>query len=100
MVTESTPAAQKKNRFFLRLFIAGEGANSRIARENLKQLQIKYPAHEFSIEVVDLNQNPVLALEQGVFISPALQVLEPPSGGIVYGNLSDEHILEQVLNLF
>ena len=88
-----------KKRYSLRLFIAGNAANSRLARENLEHLLARHPEHEFEVEIVDLNVQPEVALDQGVFISPALQILEPNSGGIVYGNLSQKEVLEKVLNL-
>lgn len=88
-----------KKQFHLRLFVAGNATNSRIARENLEQLLARHPEHEFEIEIVDLNVQPEVALNQGIFISPALQVLGPNSGGIVYGNLSQKEVLEKILNL-
>ena len=99
MTINSQFGAQKKMCYVLRLFVAGNAANSRIARENLERLQAKFPEHEFSIDIIDLNLKPETALEQGVFISPALQILEPVSGGVIYGNLSDSRVLEQALNL-
>jgi len=92
-------ANSNKKRYSLRLFVAGNAPNSRIARKNLEHLLAKHPEHEFEVEVVDLNVQPEVALDQGVFISPALQILEPNSGGIVYGNLSQKEVLEKVLNL-
>ncbi|HMU94950.1 MAG TPA: circadian clock KaiB family protein [Anaerolineales bacterium] len=89
----------RKKHYILRLFVAGNATNSRIARENLDQLLAKHPEHEFEVEIVDLNLEPEVALEQGVFISPALQILEPNAGGVIYGNLSQMEVLEKVLNL-
>jgi len=98
MANNSKSNIQQK-RWSLRLYIAGNSTNSRIARENLEHLQAKYPQYEFIVEIIDLNLRPEIALEQGVFISPALQILEPIPGGIIYGNLSQEAVLEKVLNL-
>lgn len=99
MKTNTKPKTTKKTRYALRLFVVGEGANSRAAQENLKRLQTKHPNCEFAIEIIDLDREPEMALAHGIFISPALQILEPKSGGIVYGNLSEEKILQQALNL-
>jgi circadian clock protein KaiB len=99
MTTNPSASRAQNMRFALRLFVSGNATNSRIARENLERLQSKYAEYEFATEIVDVNFRPEMALEHGVFISPALQILEPPSGGIIYGNLSDEKILEQMLNL-
>ncbi len=98
-MTNNSKTKLQGKRCTLRLFVAGNSTNSRIARENLERLQMKYPEHQFEIEIVDLNLQPEAALDQGVFISPALQIIEPNSGGIIYGNLSQEDILEKVLNL-
>ncbi|HND50093.1 MAG: circadian clock KaiB family protein [Anaerolineales bacterium] len=98
-MTVKSKSNSLKRHYNLRLFVAGNATNSRIARENLEQLLARHPEHEFEIEIVDLNVQPEVALDQGIFISPALQVLEPNSGGIVYGNLSQKEVLEKVLNL-
>jgi circadian clock protein KaiB len=100
MTTNTLSNGQKMTRHYaLRLFVAGNATNSLIARENLERLQAKYLEHKFEIEIIDLNLKPEVALEQGVFVSPALQILGPVSGGIIYGNLSDSRVLEQALNL-
>lgn len=98
-MTVNSTSGDLKKRYALRLFVAGNATNSRIARENLEHLLAKHPEYEFDVEIVDLNVQPEIALDQGVFISPALQILEPNSGGIVYGNLSQKDILEKVLGL-
>ena len=99
MAAKTKNRSTKKTRYSLRLFVAGNATNSRIARENLERLQAKYPQYEFEVEIIDLNVRPETALEQGVFISPALQILGPLTRGIIYGNLSEDRVLEQVLNL-
>ncbi len=94
-----TGSLKKAQRYALRLFVAGNAANSQIARENLERLKSRHSDCEFEVEVIDLNIDPEIALSQGIFISPALQVVDPPAGGVIYGNLSDERVLERVLNL-
>ena len=88
-----------KNRFVLRLYVSGDATNSRIARENLEHFRARHSDCEFEIEVVDLFVAPEIALEQGIFISPALQIIEPPARGVIYGNLSQEWVLAQALDL-
>jgi len=46
-----------------------------------------------------VNVQPGAALDSGVFITPTLQVLEPPPGCMVYGNLSDTEALLRVLRI-
>ncbi|HNB36352.1 MAG TPA: circadian clock KaiB family protein [Anaerolineales bacterium] len=100
MKTDTPNGPTKKvQHYALRLFVAGNAANSQIARENLERLRARYPDYEFEVEVIDLNIDPEVALTHGIFISPALQVIDPPTGGVIYGNLSDERVLERVLKL-
>lgn len=80
----------------VRLFVAGDAPNSRIARENLTRFQETLPNHAVSVEIVDVNERPEAALEEGVFITPALKVMEPAPGGTVYGNLSDLDVLRRL----
>ncbi|MDY6906394.1 MAG: circadian clock KaiB family protein [Thermodesulfobacteriota bacterium] len=60
-----------------RLFVAGDAPNSRLARENLRRLQEQAPDAVFDIQVVDVLDAPEAALKEGVYVTPALQVLEP-----------------------
>lgn len=97
MPTKNHPHDKQPVRYVMRLFIAGDAPNSRIARENLNRFQASFPEYEFVIEIIDLYTCPEKALEHSVFITPTLQVLEPRPGGMIYGNLSDEKMLERVL---
>ncbi|HNB50348.1 MAG TPA: circadian clock KaiB family protein [Anaerolineales bacterium] len=91
--SETRPAL----RCVMRLFVTGNAPNSRIARENLARLQMRFPEYHYEIEIIDLLSQPELALTHGIFIAPTLQVLEPSPGGMLYGNLSDAKVLEQLL---
>lgn len=88
---------KQDKRYVMRLFVSGNAPNSRLARENLDRFQASFPEYEFEIEIIDLNTQPALALENGVFITPTLQILEPAPGGMIYGNLSDGQVLARVL---
>ena len=79
----------------VRLFIAGDAPNSRMARENLYRLQ-KQMAAKFHVEVVDVLKDPRAALDGGIFVTPALQVLEPGPGALIFGNSSDDQALSTV----
>ena len=77
-----------------RLFVCGDALNSRRARENLQRLREMFPHVEFKVEVIDVGETPQRALDQGIFVNPALQVLEPAPGMLIYGDLSDLKPLE------
>lgn len=85
--------------YSLRLYISDNAINSRLARENLNNFLADFPEHKFKIEVIDLHLQPEMALKNGVFVTPTLQILAPPPGGIIYGNLSDRQALERILQI-
>ena len=84
-------------RYSMRLYVAGDAANSRIAQDNLERLRERLTDHDLSVEIVDVNTHPDVALQENVFITPALQIIEPKPGGMVYGNLSDLETLRRFL---
>jgi circadian clock protein KaiB len=84
-------------RYKLRLFITGNAPNSRIAQENLKAICAQYKKHALEIETVDVMENPTAAIENGIYLTPALQIIEPGPGVTIFGNLNNQSILK---NLF
>ncbi|MGD9817136.1 MAG: circadian clock KaiB family protein [Desulfomonilaceae bacterium] len=84
-------------RCIIRFFVAGDAPNSIIARDNLRRLRESLPEIHFEIEIVDVNLNPEMALQKGVFVTPALEVLEPSPGGIFYGNLSNSDPVRRLI---
>jgi circadian clock protein KaiB len=77
----------------MRLYLAGDGINSRLAQDNLRRLCELHPDREHEIRTVDVTEEPDVALERGVFVTPALEIVEPRPGGMIYGNLSDREAL-------
>jgi circadian clock protein KaiB len=84
-----------QNNYKMRLFVAGDAPNSRIARENLRRLQERVSA-EFSVEIVDVLKDPQIALSNGIFVTPTLQVMEPGPKTLIFGNLSDDQALSAI----
>lgn len=87
-------AATKANpTCLLRLYVAGDAPNSLVARENLRQLMAELPAPDVCVEVVDVMHDPDAALEAGVYLTPALQIMAPGAATLVFGNLSNRETL-------
>jgi len=82
----------------MRLFLAGNSTNSRIARQNLEQLQTRVQGCSFEVEIVDVTEDSRTALENEIYLTPALQILEPGPRTTVFGNLSDSRTLEKLLS--
>ena len=78
----------------VRLFVAGDSPNSLIAKENLKAIQEQLKGRQFEVEVIDVMENPQTALENSIYLTPALQVISPGPGSIIFGNLSDRNALQ------
>ncbi|MFW6146060.1 MAG: circadian clock KaiB family protein [Planctomycetota bacterium] len=84
-------------RCVLRLFVDDGGPNSRIALANVERLRRRFAPEACDVEIIDVRAHPELALEQGVYMTPALQILEPAPGATIFGNLSDEDPLRMLL---
>ena len=73
----------------MRLYVAGNGPNSAKARINLAKLCKTEFADTYELEVVDLLEFPLRAIEDGVIVTPTLLRLAPLPMQRVIGNLSD-----------
>lgn len=73
----------------LRLFVAGNAPNSQRARANLERINGRYFDHRCQIEIVDVFEQPNLALQQGIIVTPTLVRLAPGPLLRIIGDLSD-----------
>jgi circadian clock protein KaiB len=88
----TSPAPKARGAFpemHLCLFVAGEEANSRQARENLERLCTEYLNGCARVEIIDVLKDFRAALAERVLVTPALVVKSPPPRVVVLGNLSD-----------
>lgn len=97
MTADTLISGDQGNRIILRLFVAGDAPHSRLAKANLQRFLERAAGSEFKIEVVNVLENPQIMLDLGIYLTPALQVIEPKPGGLVYGNLSDDETLRSLL---
>ena len=82
-----------------RLFVAGSTHNSIRASSNLARFcRIHLPGRH-SIDIVDVFQQPAVALEERVFLTPTLVRLEPGPVRRIVGTLSEEQPLRDALGL-
>jgi circadian clock protein KaiB len=77
------------SRLHLRLYVAGEAANSIAARANLRRLLAGEDPSTYRLEVIDCLENPVRALEDGVLVTPTLIRSAPPPMQTIIGSLSE-----------
>jgi circadian clock protein KaiB len=81
-------------RYVLRLYVAGATARSARAIENIKRICEEHLSGRYSLEVVDLYQQPVLAAGEQIIAAPTLIKEVPKPLRRFIGDMSDkEHIL-------
>jgi circadian clock protein KaiB len=74
----------------LRLYVAGVTAKSVKAFENLKRVCEEHLAGKYSIEIIDLLQQPQLAKDDEIVAVPTLVRRLPPPIRKIVGDLSNE----------
>lgn len=76
-------------KYFLKLYVAGDIPKSMRAITNLKEITKVFIEGECDLEVIDINQNPQLAVEDHVIAAPTLIKSFPAPPRRVIGDLSD-----------
>ena len=79
----------RAERLRLRLYIAGRAPNSMRALANIKAICDAHFALRHEIEVVDLLEEPLRGLADGIVVTPTLVKLSPLPAQKLIGNLSD-----------
>jgi circadian clock protein KaiB len=80
---------RKNPRYVLRLYIAGDGPNSTLARANAQDIIARHLVGRCSIEVVDVQRDASRALADEVFVTPTLIRVVPGPRRQIVGNLSE-----------
>jgi circadian clock protein KaiB len=81
--------AVNTDRWTLRLYVAGKTLRCMSAEENLRKVCEKYLAGRYSIEVVDLMENPTLAQGDQILAIPTLVRKLPTPVRRIIGDLSN-----------
>ena len=92
MATKSAGRSKKvgTTTYNLRLYVAGQTPKSLSAFANLKNLCEEYLPGRYSIEVIDLQENPQLAAGDQIVALPTLVRKLPPPLRRIIGNLADK----------
>lgn len=78
-----------EKKWTLRLYVAGQTPKSRTAFANLKKICEEHLAGQYTIEVIDLIENPKLARGDQIFAVPTLVRRLPPPIKKIIGDLSN-----------
>jgi circadian clock protein KaiB len=83
----------------LRLYVAGGAPNSVQALVNLERICQQHLQGHYQLEIVDVFEQPLRALADGVIVTPSLIKLSPLPAAHIVGNLSDQNKVLLALGL-
>lgn len=83
----------------MRLYVAGGAPNSVQAIANLEAICREHLKEGYKLEIVDVVEQPLRALADGVVVTPSLTKLSPSPAANVVGNLSDSSSLLRALGI-
>ncbi len=84
------PHLTGQDKWYLRLYVAGQTPKSIMAFANLKKLCEEYMHGQYEIEIIDLIQHPELAQQDKILAIPTLVRRLPPPIRQIIGDLSDK----------
>jgi circadian clock protein KaiB len=93
------PGKWKHGQYLLRLFVAGDGTNSKQALVNLQRLCREHLDGCSAIEIVDVVKNYEAAVRDNILVTPALVLVAPRPRVMILGNLSDPQKVLAALRL-
>jgi circadian clock protein KaiB len=83
----------------MRLYVVGGAPNSVQAIANLEAICQRQLQGSYQLEVVDVLEQPLRALADGVIVTPSLIKLSPLPAAQIVGNLSDKNKVLLALGL-
>src|SRR5690242_4501929 len=86
---DEAPRSVAPERYVLRLYVAGTSPGSTRAVETLNRLCEQYLRGRYDLEVVDVYQQPQLAVDDHIIAVPMLLRRSPPPMRRLLGDLSD-----------
>jgi circadian clock protein KaiB len=83
----------------IRLYVVGGAPNSVQALVNLERICQQHLQGNYQLEIVDVFEQPLRALADGVIVTPSLIKLSPLPAAHIVGNLSDQNKVLLALGL-
>ena len=98
-MTQYSDNNSKKEIFVFKLFVAGDEHHSNRARANLKAICETHLKDRYQVEIIDVFTCFELAIENDIFLSPALVKESPGPRVVIFGNLNSTADVLQALRL-
>jgi circadian clock protein KaiB len=90
----AAPTSATKERYLLRLYVAGATRRSLAAIQDVQRLCEARLAGQYTLEIIDIHQQPELARADGVVATPTLVKHEPPPARrLVGGGFAEPRVL-------
>jgi len=83
----------------MRLYVVNSAPNSLLAVANLAAICQEFLKDNFRLEIVDVIEQPLRALADGILVTPSLTKLSPSPAAKIVGNLSDKSSVMRALGI-
>ena len=93
------PVKGKPGHHLFRLFMAGNGPNSKQAMVNLQRICREHLDGRSTIETIDVTKDYEAAVRNNILVTPALVLVAPSPRVVILGNLSDSRKVLAALRL-
>ncbi len=88
-----------RSKYILRLFVTGLLPNSVRAIKNIKAICEQYLKGNYDLEIVDIYQQPELAVTEQIIVIPVLIIKSPLPEKRLIGDLSNYDKVYEILNI-
>jgi len=78
-----------RGHYLLRLFVVGQGPNSKQALDNLQSICAEHLKGRCTIDTVNVVKDFAAAVKDNILVTPALILVAPGPRVVILGNLSD-----------
>ncbi|CAN5869552.1 hypothetical protein BH18ACI4_BH18ACI4_12610 [soil metagenome] len=96
---EDALAKRKGEAYVLRLYVSGATPRSTEAIAKIKNICDEYMPGHYDLEVIDIYQQPKLAIQEGIVAAPTLVKESPGKLRRMIGNLSNTRLILQRLGV-
>lgn len=83
----------------MRLYIANNAPNSVRAVANLAAICKEHLQDQFKLEIIDVLEYPLRALDDGILVTPSLTKVSPSPAARIIGNLSNKRSVLHALGI-
>lgn len=96
---DKSPASTATTALVMRLYVVNSAPNSLLAIANLAAICKEFLKDNFKLEIVDVIEQPLRALADGILVTPSLAKLSPAPVANIVGNLGDKSGVMRALGI-